>query len=310
MKLLLFVLIAINIFLFLEIFYEKRVLQKINKYISIKNEYYYKEFLKKYEKSKKIRMSEKMNLKYKISLLIDRAGLSQNVIINPIALVMYGIICFLCVYIFVFSIFKMRGVSIIISIPCATLPFVILNVISSYKNEKIEKVFLNFLLQLKNYTKISNDVISAFRNVKTLEPLQTHLNKFNLEINSGVKFETAIEHLKEKILVKKFKEFFTNVEYCYLYGGNFSNLIDRNYKTINDLQKEKDKRRQETQGARIVLIILVIMDICIYMNFVKNNVEYFQIMKNNLIGVIILYWNFISMWILILLSEKVKKLDY
>lgn len=310
MEFVLLVLIAITIYLSIQKIRKIKILQKINKYICVKNEYYYKEFLKKYEKSKKIKMTERLNIKYKINLLIDKCGLSQNVFINPIALVVYGCVCFLLVYLLIFSVFKIAGVSTIIAFPSILTPFVILNIISSYKSEKIEKVFLNFLLQLKNYTKIGNDVVSAFRNVKTLEPLQAYLNKFNLEINSGIKFETAIEHLKEKITVTKLKEFFTNVQYCYLYGGNFSNLIDKSYKTINELQKEKNKRKQETQGARIVLIILIIMDVFVYVNFVKNNTEHFMIMKNSVLGKIILYWNFISMWILIFLSEKLKKLDY
>ena len=310
MNLILFILIAITIYLFIEKISEKRILSKINKYINEKNELYYKEFLKKYEKSKKIKITEKFNLKYKINILLDKADIEQNIFVNTFSLLLYSFICFLIIYIVVFNIFKILSLALIIALPCCFIPFIILNFIASHKSEKMEKVFLNFLLQLKNYTQISNDIIGALKNIETIDPLKSYIDKFNIEINSGIKFETAIEHLKEKITVIKFKEFFSNLQYCYIFGGNFTTLIDKSYQTINELQKEKSKRKQETQSARIVLFILMLLNIFVYINFVKNDYENYMIMRNSFVGNIILYWNFISIWFLVYLSEKVKKLDY
>ena len=76
------------------------------------------------------------------------------------------------------------------------------------------------------------------------------------------------------------------------------------------MQKEKTNRMQETRGARMVLIILVILDLFVYFTYINSNYENYRIMKNSVIGNAILYWNFISMWLLILLSYNVKKLDY
>ena len=310
MNILLFLLIGISIYFFIERIRENKSLEKINKYINKKNELYYKEFLKNYEKSKKIKLVEKLNIKYKISLLIESANINQNILINPVSLIIYGIICSIIVYILAFNIFKVHGIALIISVPCVIIPFVIIKTIISYKSQKIEKVFLNFLLQLKNYTKISNDVVGAFQSIETIEPLQSYIRKFNIELNSGIKFETAIEHLKEKIGILKIKEFFSNVQYCYLYGGNFSSLIDKSYKSINEIQKEKAKRLEETKSARLVLLILMLLNIIVYITYVRNNAENYMIMKNSVLGLGILYWNFISIWILIYLSEKVKQLDY
>lgn len=310
MKFILFILISISVYLFVESVYEERILTRINKYISQKNELYYKEFLKKYEKSKKIKITERFNLKYKINLLIDKADLEHGIFVNYFSLLFYSLMCFAVTYIIILNIFDMLGLAFVISLPACFIPFIILNFIASHKSEKLEKVFLNFLLQLKNYTKINNDVVGALKNVETIEPLQSYIDKFNLELNSGIKFETAMEHLKEKISVVKFKEFFSNLQYCYMYGGNFSTLINKSYKTINELQNEKNKRKQETQSARIVLFVLILLNVFVYINFVKNDYENYMIMRNSFIGKGILYWNFISMWFLIYLSEKVKKLDY
>ncbi len=310
MKIIFIALLGISIYLIVENFYQRKILEKISKYLDTKNEFYYKEFLKRYDKSKKVKITEKFNLIYKINLLIDRAALEKNIFINSFTLIIAGIICFVISDIVALYIFKIPGVSLIIALPTILIPFMALKAIGTYKAEKLEKVFLNFLLQLKNYTKISNDVIGALKNVETIQPLQSYIDKFNLELNSGIKFEKAIEHLKEKINVIQFKEFFSNLEYCYVFGGDFTTLIDKTYHTINELQKEKAKRKQETQGARIVLFILVLLNIFVYMNFVKNNNENYMIIKNTLIGNVILYWNFLSIWILLYLSEKVKKLDY
>lgn len=306
----LFVLIASSIYLIILKVKEEKLLLKINKYAKEKNEKYYEDFIKKYEKSKKIKIVEKLNLIYKLNLLIDKTGLKRGLLINPIAIILYGFICFVIAYKLSFDFFKIISLSLIISVPCVCIPIFLLNYITMYKEEKLEKVFLNFLLQIKNYTKINNDITIAFKEVETIEPLQSYINKFNVEINSGVKFETAIEHIKEKINIKKIKEFFSNVQYCYLYGGNFSELIDKNYKKISELQKEKVKRAEETKGARMVLIILGALNLFVYITYIKSNYDNYLIMQRSAFGMAILYWNFISMWLLVWMSTKVKKLDY
>lgn len=200
--------------------------------------------------------------------------------------------------------------AVTISIPFFYLPFFILSMIAEYKEEKIEKVFLNFLLQLKNYTRINNDIISAMSEVRTIEPLQGYVKKFLVQVSSGTKLENAIRDFNEKINNKQMKSFLANVEHCFLYGGNFSELIDKSYVMISEIQEEKKKRIEETKSARIVLFILILLDIIVYVSFIKSNGENYMIMTKSVVGNLILYWNFISMWLLVWISIRVKKLDY
>ena len=79
---------------------------------------------------------------------------------------------------------------------------------------------------------------------------------------------------------------------------------------ISEIQEEKKKRIEETKSARIVLFILILLDIIVYVSFIKSNVENYMIMTRSAIGNLILYWNFISMWLLVWISIRVKKLDY
>ena len=234
-------------------------------YLIKKNEEYYNEFIKYYEKNKKVKLKERLNYIHRINILIDRCALNRSIVINPLSIILCGFMSVIIAYIFVFNFFKIILLSFIISIPAFYFPFAILKMIA---------------------------------------------NRFLIEISSGIKFEKAIENFKEKINIKQIKSFLTNVQHCYLYGGNFSELIDKSYKMISELQKEKEKRIQETKSARIVLFILIFMDLFVYISFVKSNPENYLIMRKSIVGMMILYWNFISMWILLWISSKVKKLDY
>lgn len=309
-KLLLFLIFVVIFYYAIDMFRENKILYKINNYIKLKNEKYYDNLLKYYDKNKKVKLKEKINYIHKLNILIDRCELRRGIIFNPLTLVLIGVLIVNVAYIISFSFFGIILLSFIISLPFFYLPFAILNFIAEYKEKKIEKVFLNFLLQLKNHTQISNDIVMAMKEVKTVEPLDGYIKKFLIEISSGIRFEKAIENLKEKINITQIKMFFKNLEHCYLYGGNFSELIDKSYKIISEIQTEKIRRMEETKGARIVLFILIFLDVLVYVSFIKSNTENFIIMKKSIVGNLILYWNFISMWLLVLLSMKVKKLDY
>ena len=309
-KILLFVLIVFDSYLIVKKIKELNLLNKINKYLEEKNQIYYDELLKYYDKNKKINLKKKFGLLDKINLKLDKAGIKRGLLINPITIFLLSILSFVFAYLIAFRFFKIILLSLIVSLPAILIPNVILNAIGSYKLEKIEKIFPNFLLQLKNYTRINNDIIYAMQEVQTIEPLQTYINTFLIEINSGIKFERATQNLKEKIDISCFKDFFSNLEYCYLYGGSFSELIDKSYKMINEIQKEKDARVQETKSARLVLFILIFLNLFVYISNIKNNYENYLIMQKSIIGNAILYWNFISIWLLVWLANRVKKLDY
>ena len=309
-NLILILLIGITCYLVLDILISKNINEQIKKFLQYKNEKYYDELIKQYEKNKKIKLTTKLNIIHKINILFEKAGLKRGVLLNPFTIIVSSILSFFICYLLVFHSFKIILLSLIISLPATLIPIIILSFLAESKSKKIEKVMLNFLLQLKNYTKINNDIIYAFKQVKTVEPLQSHIKKFLVEMNSGIRFEKAIENLKEKINFEKFNMFLTNLQYCYANGGSFSNLISKSYKMISEIQNEKNTREQETMGARIVLVILILLDLFVYFTFIKNNHENYLIMTKSIVGNLILYWNFISIWILIGLIHKVKKLDY
>ncbi len=255
-------------------------------------------------------MTTKVNLIYRLGILLEKAGVKSNLLINPYMLLILCMLCMILGYFLAFSIFKIVVLSLIISLPAFLIPIFMLNLMAEHKSNKLEKLMLDFILQLKNYTKINNDIVYALKQVKTMEPLQGFVDSFLVEINSGVKFEKAIENIKEKITFEKLKQVFSNIEYCYIYGGDFSILMDKSYTLISNVQKEKAKRIQETKSARIVMGILIALDLFIYFSFIKNNPSNLALMTKRFMGTLILYWNFTSIWLLIWLMRKVKKLEY
>lgn len=309
-KIALFILISVMSYLVADIMISKNINDKVAKYLKYKSDKYYEELMRRYEKNKRIKVTSKFNIYHKIDVLIEKAGIRRGLLINSLTIFLLCIVTFILCYILVFNSFKIMFLSLVISLPGIFIPVFILSMIGEYKSKKIERVMLNFLLQLKNYTQINNDIVYAFKQVKTIEPLQSYIKKFLVEINSGIKFEKAIENLKDKITFEKLNQVLTNMQYCYLNGGNLTELISRNYKIIAKIQNEKNAREQETMGARIVLVILIILDLFVYFTFIKNDYDNYLIMTKSLIGNLILYWNFISIWLLVLLMNKVKKLDY
>lgn len=288
---------------------EEKLTVRLSKYIALKNEKYHDELMKYYSKNKKIKINSKINIIHKIGILIERAGINQGVLINPISVILIGIIFSIACYALAIKIFDLHLLSLIISVPTVIIPIIILKTIADYNDDKIERIIPNFLLQLKNYTLINNDIIYAIKETKTIEPLQSYINKFLLEINSGIKFEIAIDNLNEKIKIKELENLFNNIKNCYISGGSFAELIEKSYYMLSIVQKEKIARKEETKGARIVLIILVLLDLIVYFSFISNDKENYIIMQKSIIGNIILYWNFISMWLLMFLAQKVKEVD-
>lgn len=309
MNIVLFVLIFTVCYQYATKIIEEKLVVKLSKYIALKNEKYHNELTKYYKNNKKIKINSKINLIHRLGILIERAGMKQGIIINPISLIFIGAIVSMLLYIVALEIFEESFLSFIIAMPTLFLPIILLKIIADHNDEKIEKIIPNFLLQLKNYTQINNDIVYAIKEAKTIEPLQSYINKFLIEINSGIKFEIAMDNLNEKIKIKELENFFSNIKNCYISGGSFAELINKSYYMLSIIQKEKQARKEETKGARMVLIILVMLDLIVYFSFIGNNKENYMIMQRSVIGNLILYWNFISMWLLMILAQKVKEID-
>jgi Flp pilus assembly protein TadB len=304
-----FILLLITAYAVLFNLHEKDISKVIQRFVEEKN----KSYFEKYSKSSN-RRNGKVNIVsnyiYKITHLFDMAGIKQNLIINPIAIIVLCgvsfVVCF-CVAIYVFNLIPL---SLIISLPGMIIPVVILQLLAKRRESAIENSILDLVLQLRNLTRINNDIVYALGQVKTISPLQDYIDEFLSELHNGIKFEFAVEKLKLKLSFKVLRDLFDNISHCYIFGGDYQELMRKSYVMISKVQKEKKDRKNETRSARIVLGILIFLDLFVYFTYIKNNYENYVLMSNQLLGQIIIYWNFISIWFLFILMRKVQRLDY
>lgn len=295
--------------------FSRQYFEKIQNNIELVNREYLKEILIRREKKKKLKLRNNRSILYRLGLLIDKASIRNNKFfwfLNPQIILLMCICTAAFTYALFESFFKVVSVSLMMAVPGFFIPITVLSFMAQKKEADIERVLGNFILQLKNNTKIHNDIIEAFRAVQDscIEPLRTFTGRFLAEVNSGISVEEALQNFKDKVDINRFKLFLTNIEYCYTYGGDFTELLDKTQKLISEIQREKKHRTRETRSARLVLFILIGLDLFLYFNFIKVEPEYMNIMRTTFFGQMILNFNFISIWFLLWLSYSVKKLDY
>lgn len=283
-------------------------IKNINKY-SI-----YKKILMEKDKKYKVGDKKTILIKRKLYLLIIKSGIIENKYlswITPNFIIFISIIILINSFIILIPILKLKVLTLIFCIPISLLPVFILNILKDINEEKIERNLINYIIQLKNQAKINNDIILCFKNTVnyTQKPLSLYIEQFLIEIQQGINVSIAFKNLKNKVDFERYKQLINNLENCYFNGGNLYNLLDKTQNVFIKIQNERNKRNEETMSSRIVLIILMIISIFIYFKFINSNPDNFNIMINDVLGQVILYSNFISIWIMMFLIIYVKRFD-
>ena len=208
-------------------------------------------------------------------------------------------------------IFKINSVAIILAFPFIFSGFIVVQYLADKKQEKLEEVMNDFFIQFRGEIKVNNDIISAFNKIQNtcLPPFNEYINKMMVEINAGEIPEEALKRFADKVDINKFHLYINNLKYCNTYGGNVEALTIETQKMIEELLKQKKKRKKETNSVCTALYMLIGIDLLIYFTFIINNTMYLKLMTNSIIGNAIINLNFISIWIVMGLALYVKKLD-
>ncbi len=292
---------------------QRKYYQEIKEKINSKNTEYINKLVYQKENKTLFKYNDK-NIFDKLYILLIKTGIMENKYlwwIIPQTIIIACFLIFLISYLIFLPILKLKSLAITFCIPIAFIPIFLLIIYSEINEEKIEKNLISYIIQLKNQVKINNDIIFAFRNTAkyVMKPLNTYINIFLFEVSNGVNITVAFENLKNKVNIERFKQLITNLESCYMNGGDFYNLLDKTQNIFLKVQEERNNRNNQTMSSRIVLIMLIAMSIFVYFNFINSNQENYNIMINDLVGIIILHWNFISIWIMMFLITLVKKID-
>lgn len=220
-----------------------------------------------------------------------------------VAKVIYGIVK---------EVFVLSSVSYIISLPFFFFGFAVVNFLGERKKAMMEVGLNDFLIQLKSALKVNSDIIEALRRIQNnaMEPFQGYLKQMLNEINSGKLPEQALRDFASRVGIEKFSLYIEHLRFCHIYGGDVLQLTERTQEMIAAAMKEKKRRNRETNDVCNVLYILIAIDLFMYKSFLMGNEYYFQIMTRSFVGMFLVNMNFISIWLMLLLSKFIRKLDY
>lgn len=247
----------------------------------------------------------------KIEFYINYLSKYNNKIIyfRPFIIIIISCILSIIIGFVSFKLLDVFSSALIISIYSFFIPYIILaNLYNNYR-KKIIETFPTYILSLKNYTKISNDIIIAMKNVKVEYPLSIFTNKFNILIEKGITVYEAFEKLKNDINISKISEFISAIQNCYLNGGDFSNLLDKYSKIINKINIQREREKQDNFTSILVLIILAIINIFLIIKFIYANTLYKNIITTTFIGNCILNINILSYLLIFYFIKKLNKLE-
>ncbi|MEG1142052.1 MAG: hypothetical protein RSE41_06365 [Clostridia bacterium] len=177
------------------------------------------------------------------------------------------------------------------------------------KKKLLLKIFPNYVISLKNYTETTNNILIAFKNARCEYPLDIYINKFNVSVDKGINIYDSFEELKNNINIKEISEFLTSIQFCYINGGNFTELLDEfsNIQMKVNLQKEKES--ENIFSSKVVLILLIVINVYILFGFIMSTEEYYSILTKTFIGEMILNVNVLSYIIIFYFYLKLNKLE-
>jgi len=249
----------------------------------------------------------------KIVYTLDESNLILKIgninIVSTLTILIITIAISIITFIISYNFLHIFSSSLIISIFSSFLPYLIIKSFSYHKKTKILNNFPNYIISLKNYTDVSNDIIEAFRRATVEEPLKTYIEKFNVSLQKGVKIYDAFESLKKSINIKKINEFITLLQFCYMYGGDFGNLLDKFSKIQMKTNLQREKEKQKIFSSKLVLIILILLNMYILFGFVMTNSEYYNILVKTFIGNLILNINILSYIFIFYMYIQLNKME-
>ena len=209
-------------------------------------------------------------------------------------IIILSLIFSIIIYFISFKIFNVISTSILISIFSFFIPYNLITRIYYKRKEKIIKLFPTYIITLKTYTQLTNDIIIAFRNAKTIEPLKTYIDRFNIYVEKGINVFDSLELLKKDIDIKQISDFLSSIQVCYINGGNFNILLNRYAKLLLKSNLQKEKEEQEIFSSITVLIILIVINLMLLFLFVFSDSEYKAIITTTFTGKLILNINILS----------------
>lgn len=267
--------------IYIIIFHYKYDLKKVKIKNKIKNNRIYVNIVKKYKELIEEVFQRQILLSHQKHITVS------NILIFSTAF-------FVVTFIVFFKIIKLYSTAIILSTFVYLLPYIVLKQIIDKEKKKILYMLPAYIVNLKNHIQQDNNIIIAMRNVTCIEPLNKYIQRFNMQIERGINIKTALNGLKSQVGIKKFDDLLIAIETCYFNGGRFENILNKYIAIISKENIQREKIKERAYSSVVILIIIMIINIYLVYTFIFSNDEYANIIRNTLIGNIILNINTLS----------------
>ena len=229
---------------------------------------------------------------------------------NIFSFLTYLVICFILfivAYLLSFNFLKLHTTSFLIACMFSIVPYIILKILIKNRKNKILELFPSYLVNLKTYTRVDNNIINAISKVSVSKPLKRYIEIFNISNKNGVSIFKSFEILKKNINIDKISNFLTLLQHCSISGGDVTKILDKYAKMQMRINLRDEKEKQSIFTSKLSLVILVIINIYILFGFILSNTDNYILITTTLVGQIILNINIISLSIIGYLYYKISE---
>lgn len=197
------------------------------------------------------------------------------------------------------------------------IPFILgyytLNLIYMYKYAKYKKKIQNDMLEaitiMNNAFKAGMSITQSVDLVsKELNgPISKEFKKISMEISLGLDIETAFKRFADRIKLSEAIYLTSSLSVLNKTGGNIIKVFDSIEKTIFNRKKLENEFKALTSSAKLITYVLIIVPIAFVLFISIINKDYFKVLFENPIGIILLIIMFTIYITYIFVVRKVMK---
>ncbi|MCX8075153.1 MAG: hypothetical protein N2749_06165 [Clostridia bacterium] len=235
--------------------------------------------------------------------------IKDNKNIKLILILIVSIILSITVFSISYYILKIKSTSVILSIFFSIIPYLLTKYLIYLKRNNILRKFPIYIINLKNFTEVNNNIVTAIKNVDADESFKLYIDIFNISVEKGISVYDSFERLKNNINIKKIGEFISVLQFCYIYGGDYNRVLDKYSKILIHTINHKETERQQIFSSKAAILLLTAINIYIFYIFIFNNIDYYNIFTKTSVGVILLNINLISYILIFFILIKINKME-
>lgn len=226
---------------------------------------------------------------------------------SPIVIFIFSLSCGFFTFILSYFLLGILSSAFLFSIFGFSIPYFIIEQCYYHHQKMVLFQFPSYLLSLKNYTQVSNQIVMAMQKVNCEMPLRLYIDKFNISVQKGMPVYDAFEILKQEIHIKSIQYFLSALQHCDMKGGDVTYLLDQYITMLNQSMMQQEKERQNNMSSFMILIVLIMIHILIIVSFIYSNSFYQHLITTTLVGKTIMNISIISYGVMFVYMRKLNK---